>query len=171
MSVTFVIARVLHVVLGVFWAGTLVFNALFLGPAVGEAGPDGAKVMGGIIRRRFMDIMPLVALVTILTGLWMYWQHAGGFRGGWAGSPMGIGFGSGGVLAIIAFVIGVAILRPAMSQIGQLAARAGQSADAAERETLMSQVAALRKRATTAGRWVAALLAVATALMGIARYL
>jgi hypothetical protein len=171
MSVGFVVARVLHVVLGVFWAGTLVFNALFLGPAIAEAGPDGAKVMGGIIRRRFMDIMPLVALVTILTGLWMFWEHSGGFRGGWAGSPMGIGFGTGGVLAIIAFVIGVGVLRPAMAQIGQLAARAGQTGDAAEREALMAQVAGLRKRATAAGRWVAALLALTTVAMGMARYL
>jgi hypothetical protein len=171
MPLTFVVARLLHILLGAFWAGTLIFNALFLAPALGEAGPDGAKVMAGVQRRRFMDIMPIVALLTIVTGIWLYWRQSGGFSAGWSRSPMGIGYGAGGILAIVAFGIGVGVLRPAMSRIGTLAASAGQVADQAQREALMAQMAALRRRSTTAGRLVALLLALATALMGVARYL
>jgi hypothetical protein len=84
---------------------------------------------------------------------------------------MGRGYGAGGILAIIAFGIGVGVLRPTMARIGKLAAGAGQAADPAQRDALMAQIAGLRRRSTTAGRLVAALLVVATALMGVSRYL
>jgi uncharacterized membrane protein len=171
MSLDFVIARMLHILLGAFWVGTMIFNTLFLAPALGEAGPDGAKVMAGVQRRRFMDVMPIVALLTIVTGVWLYWRASGGFSAGWSRSPMGRGYGAGGILAIIAFGIGVGVLRPTMARIGKLAAGAGQATDPAQREGLMAQIAGLRGRSTTAGRLVAALLVVATVLMGVARYL
>jgi hypothetical protein len=171
MSLTLVVARLLHVLVGAFWAGTLIFNALFLAPAIGEAGPDGAKVMAGIQRRRFMDVMPLVALVTILSGLWLYWRISGGFEPSFFRTPLGLWYGIGGLLAIVGFGIGIGVLRPSMTRIGQLAAQATQAADAAQREALMAQVSGLRRRSVTAGRLVALLLAVATALMGVARYL
>lgn len=171
MPVDLLIARLLHVVLGVFWAGTMIFNALFLAPAMGEAGPDAAKVMAGIQRRRFMDVMPAVALVTVASGLWLFWRISGGFDPGWSRSRLGMAYGVGGVLAIVAFAIGVAILRPAMLRIGRLSRQAGTVTDAAERDALLAPVPALRRRSVLAGRWVAALLAVATALMGVARYL
>jgi len=171
MSLELVTLRILHVLLGAFWAGTLIFNALFLAPAMAEAGPDGAKVMGGILRRRFMDVMPLVALVTIVTGLWLYWRISGGFDPAFSRSPLGMAYGVGGLLAIVAFGIGVGVLRPSMRMIMQLAPRAQQTENDAERESLMGQVTALRRRSTMAGRAVAVLLAVATALMGVARYL
>ena len=79
MGATFMIARVLHVCLGVFWVGVMVFIAAFLGPALRDAGPDGAKVFGALLRRRMLDIIPVVALLNILSGLYLYWRVSGGF--------------------------------------------------------------------------------------------
>jgi len=171
MSIEIVIARLLHVVLGVFWVGTMIFNALFLVPAMGEAGPDAAKVMAGIQRRRFMDIMPIVALLTIVSGFWLYWKISGGFDPHWSQTRMGMAYGIGALLALVAFAIGVGIMRPAMMRIGRINAQAAQATDPAERETLLGPVTALRRRSASAGRAVALLLALATALMGVARYL
>ena len=67
MSPLMVTLRLLHIVLGVFWAGTLIFVATYLVPSVREVGPDGVKVMGAIVRRRFLDVMPAVAAVTIVS--------------------------------------------------------------------------------------------------------
>jgi uncharacterized membrane protein len=166
-----IVARLLHVLLGAFWTGTLIFNALFLVPAIGEAGPDGAKVMAGIIRRRFMDLMPVVALLTIVSGLWLYWRVSGGFDHHWMHTPTGLAYGAGGLLAMVAFGVGVGVMRPAMKKVGGLAAGAAQEGDPAKRERILGEVAGLRRRAAAAGRVVAALLAIATALMGVARYL
>ncbi|MDH5196799.1 MAG: DUF1772 domain-containing protein [Gemmatimonadota bacterium] len=171
MSIEIVIARLLHVVLGVFWAGTMIFTALFLVPAMAEAGPDAAKVMAGIQRRRFMDVMPVVALVTIVSGLWLFWRISGGFDPAWSRSRMGMAYGIGAVLALVAFGIGVGIMRPTMMRIGSIVGQAAQATDSAQRDTLMAPVPALRRRSASAGRAVALLLALATALMGIARYL
>ena len=171
MSLGFVLIRLLHILLGAFWAGTLISNALFLAPAIGEAGPDGAKVMAGILRRRFLDVMPIVALLTILTGVWLYWRISGGFDPGWSRSPIGMAYGVGGILAIVAFGTGVGVLRPAMLRIPKLAGEAAQAKDPAAREALTAQIAGLRRRSTTAGRIVALLLALATGFMAVARYL
>jgi uncharacterized membrane protein len=171
MSIELVILRFLHVLLGAFWAGTLIFTAIFLVPALGEAGPDGAKVMAGLTRRRFMDVMPVVALITIVSGLWLYWKVSGGFDHHWIHTPTGLGYGVGGLIAIVAFGIGIGVMRPAMQKIGRLGAGAAQEADPGKRESMMGQVAGLRRRSAAAGRLVAALLALATTLMGIARYL
>jgi uncharacterized membrane protein len=164
-------ARLVHVMLGVFWVGTMVFNAIFLGPAMAEAGPDGAKIMGGIIRRRFMDVMPVVALLTIASGLWLFWRISGGFDPHWMRTGVGHAYGAGGVLAIIAFAVGITVVRPTMKKVGQLAGSAQQETDAAKRQVIMIEVAGLRRRAATAGWVVAVLLALATATMAVARYI
>jgi uncharacterized membrane protein len=171
MSIELVILRLLHILLGAFWAGALIFNAIFLAPAMAEAGPDGAKVMAGLQRRRFMQVMPLVALVTILSGIWLYWRISNGFDPSFGRTRLGMAYGAGGLLAIVGFGIGIGVMRPAMMRIGTLAGAAAQATAQAEREALMAQVSALRKRAASAGRLVAVLLALATALMGVARYL
>ena len=51
MNELYLLARVTHVVLGAVWVGAIFLAAFFLMPAVAEAGPDGAKVMAGIVRR------------------------------------------------------------------------------------------------------------------------
>jgi len=170
MSIGILIARFLHILFGVFWAGTLIFNAIYLGPAMSEAGPDAAKVMAGIQKRRFMDVMPAVAIITILSGFWLYWRISGGFDPAWSRSPTGITYGIGAVLAIIALGIGVGVLRPTMMRIMRTAAEAGQATDPAHRETLMATLPALRRRSAAAGQAVALLLALTVVCMAVARY-
>lgn len=164
MDPMLVAMRLLHVGLGVFWAGALIFIALFLQPSVRDAGPDGAKVMAGIMRRRFLDIMPVVALVTILSGLWLYWRASAGFQPAYMGSPMGTTIGIGALAALAAFGIGVGVMRPAVKRAAAL------SQGAPPDDAGMAAAQALRARAATAGRIVAALLAVAVIAMAVARY-
>jgi len=169
MDILLLLARLLHIVLGTFWAGTMIFNAVFLAPAFQDVGPDAAKVAGALVRRRFMTIMPIVALVTILSGFWLYWRLSGGFDSGYMGSRQGQTLGMGAVAALVAFVIGISIVRPAMMRSGALGQRAAQAAGA-ERDALLAQVKAQRARSTLAGRWVAGLLTLALAAMALARY-
>jgi hypothetical protein len=163
------VARLLHIVLGAFWAGTMVFNAVLLAPALQDVGPDGLKVGGALMRRRMMVIMPIVALLTILSGFWLYWRVSGGFGAGYMGSPQGQTLGAGAVASIVALTIGLAVVRPAMMRAGALTQRAAQAAGT-ERDALLAQAQALRRRSTVAGRWVAGLLLLALVAMAIARY-
>ena len=171
MNLLVLTLRLLHILLGVFWAGTLIFFAAFLVPSIQDAGPDGGKVMAALQRRRFLDVMPIVAALTIISGLWLYWRTSAGFNSVWVTSPIGLALGIGGLLALVAFGIGVGIMRPAALRAGALARLVAQSPEGPERAAQASTVQQLRRRAATAGRLVAVLLTVTTALMAVARYL
>ena len=170
MGFLFLCARVLHVALGVFWAGTLIFNAAFLLPSIRDAGPDGAKVAAGLMRRRFLDIMPAVAIVTVISGLYLYWRVSGGFASAYMGSPIGITYVIGGAAALVALGFGLGILRPAMLRAAALT-QAAAGAAPEERDRALKEAQALRLRAGGAGRVVAWLLGAATVAMAIARYI
>ena len=171
MSLLILTFRLIHIVLGVFWAGTLIFFATYLVPSVREVGPDGAKVMAAIQRRRFLEIMPVVAALTILSGLWLYWRMSGGFNWAWITSPTGLAFGLGGVLSVIAFAIGVGVMRPATLRAGVIARQMAESQEWPDRDAQLALVQQLRLRSAKAGRSVALLLFATTALMAVARYI
>jgi hypothetical protein len=171
MNVLVLILRLVHITLGVFWAGTLIFFAVFLVPSVRDAGPDGAKVMAALQRRRFLDVMPTVAALTILSGLWLYWRISGGFSVAWVTSPAGLALATGGLLSVIALGIGLGIMRPAAIRAAGLAQQLAASPEGPDREAQLKVVQQLRQRTAAAGRVVAVLLTLATAMMAVARYL
>lgn len=162
------VLRLVHILLGVFWAGTVFFTTFFLNPAMTEAGPDGAKVGAALQRRRFMNIMPPVAGLTILSGLGLYWRVYG-FAPDFMRSGRGMVLGLGATAAIIGFVVGIAVLRPAMVRSGALMQSAAQ-APPAERQALLAQAQLLRTRANSASKVVAWLLILGVAGMALARY-
>jgi len=166
-----IVMRLLHVGLGVFWAGALFFMAWFLIPSVRDAGPEGAKVVQALQRRGFMTILPIAAIVTILSGVVLMWRVSAGFQPAWSRSPTGMAVGIGAVAAIIGFGIGVAVMRPATMKAGALAETLGTLADAGARDARMAEIQALRMRAAKAAQWVAGLLAIAVVTMAVARYL
>ena len=169
MDVGFLVARILHIGLGVFWAGAMIFNAAFLTPSMRDAGPDAAKVSAGLMRRGFLNVMPIVAIITLISGLYLYWRMSGGFAIAYITSPMGLMYGLGGIAALIAFILGVGIMRPSMLRAASLA-QAATAGDPETREAALSTVGALRARAAAVGQVVAWLLGAATIAMAVARY-
>jgi uncharacterized membrane protein len=169
VDLVLLLLRLLHILAGVFWAGTIFFVASLLLPAVREAGPEGNRVLLALQRRRFLDLMPVVAGVTIVTGFWLYIRSAGIPE--WAGSRVGMALGLGGVLGVVAFAIGVGLMRPATLRAGSLAAGLPEMPDGPARVERAAEILRLRQRAAGAGRVVALLLGVTTALMAVARYL
>lgn len=170
MDILQIILRLLHIVGGIFWVGATMFTALFLLPALRDAGPDGAKVMEGVARRKFMEIMPVVAILTMVSGLWMFYRASGGFNAAYFASRAGMGYSTGAAFAIIAFIIGLTVVRPSMLKAAALSKSAAQ-ATPEERGRIMSAAGVLRARAGKAGNAVVSLLIVAAAAMAVARYL
>lgn len=164
-----ILLRVLHVGLGVFWAGTIFFMASYLDPAIRATLPASGVVPQQLMQRKFMVVLPIIALITILSGFALYWRDSGGMTSDWTRSHQGMTLGIGGLAAFIAFLIGVGVLRPAQMRMMALGPQA-QKAEGAEKERLMNEVAALRNRATGALRAVAALIGVAVLCMAVARY-
>jgi uncharacterized membrane protein len=166
-----IILRFIHVVAGAVWVGMVVFTTFFLMPAVQEAGPDGGKVMAGVQRRGLMTLMPVLALATLISGIWLYVRAAAGMHAEFARSPVGMAFGLGGLAAILAWLVGMIWLRPSMMKAMALAQSLGPSTSADERQRVMAEAQRLRTRAAAASRATAWLLLFAVAAMAVARYL
>lgn len=169
MDAGMIVARLIHVVGGAFWVGAMVFVTAFLTPAIREAGPDGGKVLGGISRRRFMQIMPAIAILTILSGIYLYWRVSAGFDNDYMKSGPGHAYALGGLISILAFVIGLTITRPSMMKSMALIQSAA-SAPAEERGAIMARAEGLRTRAAKWGVVVAWMLVLAIVAMAVGRY-
>jgi hypothetical protein len=171
MFTTYLVIRVLHILLGAFWLGTAVFGAWYLLPAVADAGPDGAKVVEALQRRGWVAVTPVVAMLSIITGIWLYWRYTAGFSPDLSRSHAGMSFGIGGTCGVLAAVIGGAVLSRSLVKAGKLAAEAAGTTDATRRGALMAQALGLRRRALMAARLVSVLLVTAIVLMSIAVFI
>ena len=163
--------RLVHILLGALWVGTVFFTTVYLVPAVGDAGPAGGKVMEAMQRRGIMTLMPLVAIGTLLTGVALYWIVSDGFNPQYVHSRMGATFAAGGLLAIVAWLLGIFVMRPAMLRAGSLGQQLASTTSETERATLASELARLRARGSVAGKSVVLLVLLAAAAMAVARYL
>jgi uncharacterized membrane protein len=170
MNTSALVLHAIHVLCGVYWAGTLFFLVTLLQPSVADAGPGGGKVQQALIRRRFLEIVPLMAILTILSGIELYRRISGGFNGAWIASGSGTTLTIGAVAALVAFGIGMSVLRPSAKKVGPLTRRAQGLAEGPEREAAFAEIHRLRRRMVVGGRSVAALLAIAVITMAVFRH-
>ena len=84
---------------------------------------------------------------------------------------MGLAFGLGGLAAIVAYTLGMTVMRPSMLKAAELGQSLGPATHADERQRVTAEVQRLRSRAAAAGRVTAYLLFFAVAAMAVARYL
>ena len=169
MDLGLIFARIIHVMAGVLWVGTVYFITIYLAPTLGEMGPDAGKVMAGLMKRKFMVFLPVVAVLSVLSGFYLYWKASMGFTSDYMGSRTGMMFGTGGVLALLAFLVGMTVTRPAMTKATALGQQAA-SATPAERETMMKEAQALREKSASWSKLVLLLLLGAALAMSVARY-
>ncbi len=164
------ILRLLHIGCGIMWAGTVIFIAFFLDPAVKYSGPDGTRFMQQLVKtNRFPIVIMLLAIITVLAGSLLIWKVSGGLQTIWLSTKNGKVLTTGGVLAIIAFLIGMTVNRPAtikIAKIGKAFAGAGGPPTPAQ----LAELTVLRKRLSTASRIIAYLLIFTIVGMSVFRY-
>ena len=156
MNWLMILLRLVHIGSGAMWVGMMAFMTFYLTPALAEVGPDAAKVMKGLEKQKIMIVMPVIALLTIISGTWMFVRLSAG-PSNFAASRTGMALSIGALSAIIAFLIGVTFLRPLMM-------KATAATDPAEAQRL-------RARGAMLSQWVARLLMLALGAMAVARYL
>lgn len=165
-----IVLRLVHILSGIFWVGTIFLIAGFLMPTARSVGPESGRFMQHLmLQRRLSMFLGIAMLLTILSGFTLYARVAAATHGAWAGTAPGIGYGVGGLAAILGAVAGGAISGPAarrMAAIGQHAATSGGLS--AEQQAEMKR---LQGRAALGSRATAGLLAVAAGAMAVARYL
>ena len=165
------VLRILHILPAVFWVGGVLTFARFVFPAARAMGPAGGPFMDQLTRVRQLPRALLGAgSVATLTGLALYWHDSAGFQGPWMSSVTGMTFGTGGLLAIIALVIGMTVNSPTARQLGVLTA-AIQAQGIPPSPEQSAQMQRLQGRLGLAIQIVTVLLLLATAAMATARYL
>jgi uncharacterized membrane protein len=169
MDIALVIARIVHVLGGIMWVGSMFFVSTFLGPTVAEMGPDGGRVMAGLAKRNWMIFVPAAAILTMLAGLYLYWHVSAGFQPVYMSSGPGMTYGIGAAAAILSFVIGMTVTRPSMVKVMQLGQQMA-TADAPDRQRISETMARYRSRSETGSKVVITLLLVAVLAMAVGRY-
>lgn len=163
--------RLVHIVSGALWVGIMAFTVVFLTPALRDAGPDGAKVMAALQRRHVMVVVPILALFTLISGTWLFSRFSGGSPMVVLNSAVGLAFALGGAASLIAFLLGIALMRPATVRAAALAETLGSAKTEQERAARTAEIQRLRGRGATVGWVVVVLLVFALGAMAVARYL
>jgi uncharacterized membrane protein len=166
-----IVLRLVHVVGGIFWVGSAILTTFFLMPALAGVGPSAAQVMAALQRRRLFTALPVAAVLTILSGLRLMWLTSGGLAPGYLSSARGGTYAASGAAAIGAFILALAVVRPAAVRAGELGAKLGATATPEERAQVTAELARLRQRSALLGTVVAWVLILSAAGMAVARYL
>jgi hypothetical protein len=163
--------RCVHVVTGTLWAGGAILIAGYILPAARAAGPGGGAVLHQLttVRKLPQTLLALAAL-TVLSGVYLVWLASGGLHAGWFASRAGLGYSAGGAAALVAFLIGAGVNIPTANRIGRLT-REAQVATNVSTPAHNERLRRLAARLLWGTRAVAILVGLATAAMGIARYL
>jgi hypothetical protein len=127
--------------------------------------------MAALAKRRIPLILPIIALLTLASGTWLLMRLIGPDAAVVMRTSMGRAYGWGGVAAIVAFLLGIALMRPAMVRSLRLAEALGGATTPDERARMQTEIQRLRARAAGIGRVVTILLLIALGLMAVARYL
>jgi hypothetical protein len=166
-----ILFRIIHVGSAMIWFGGSIVASFFLQPTAQALGAAGQPFMEHLMKERKLGVLfPIVAGLTVLSGVVLYWRDSGGLQGSWITSPTGLAFTLGGLAAIVAFVGGFILIAPSIgAQVavqGELAATGGEPSPA-QRERLDRADSRLR----LAGRIDLPLLLLAGLTMAVARYL
>jgi uncharacterized membrane protein len=164
-----IILRLIHILAGVFWAGTAFLMAGFLVPTMRATGKEGGVFIQHLMReRRLHAVLGIAMLLTVLSGIAMYAKLAAATHGAWAHTAPGIAYSVGAVAAIVGGIVGAVYGGSAGRRIAAIGARIGAAGPSAEQQAEMGRLQARIRNGT---RLAAVCLAVAAGAMAVARYL
>ena len=121
--------RIVHIVTGVIWVGSLFVVVVFVQPSAAALGPTGMPFMSELRRRRFVDVVFIDALLTVIAGSFLYWHdwHENPSFGDWIGTSFGASLTVGALLAISGLIVAAALTRPTIARLVFLGKQVAES--------------------------------------------
>jgi hypothetical protein len=148
--------------------GGAVTTAYFLLPTVKATGPVGGQFAGALIQRtRLPDWLTAAGVLSVLSGLLLYWDFYAGLS--WEGFEPQVVIGIGGLLAILSLLLGFLVSRPTADRMVALG-RSIQAQGSPPTPAQVSERDALLARLTNAAMINAGLIVITVACMAIGRY-
>jgi hypothetical protein len=162
------ILRVLHILSGVFWAGSVIYLAAFVLPAVKTSGADGSRFMQNLMRTNKLPVWFAIApIVNVLVGLRLLDILSNHFSAVWLSSAYGFTLFIGGMIAIVAFLVGIAVNMPSSIGISKISTQVAGGAPTEEQVIRLTRLGNRIKNGTVA---IALLLTITVILMAMAKY-
>src|SRR5712675_2041813 len=128
--------RLIHILGGIFWVGSMVFTTFFLAPVLRSSPAMAGQVMAGLQWRRLFLALPIVALFTIVSGLRLLSIASIGFSGAYFSTPTGRTFATSAIAATVAFLLSLLVSRPGFVRIGRLGASLAAAPDDGARQQI-----------------------------------
>ncbi|HKE94044.1 MAG TPA: hypothetical protein VKB34_07040 [Povalibacter sp.] len=145
------IARMLHVIAGILWAGVVFVIVSTVMPIARQHAKDGAERWTSMISQKAGPLSGIAAIVTLLSGVYlMIVMHRGD------STMSGLLLRIGALAGVLAFILGVAVARP-------LAMKLARGTDEQGRDQM-------RRRLALSARLTAALVGIAVLCMASFRY-
>ncbi len=168
-----VVFRIVHILFGVAWVGSVFFLVMFVQPSAASIAPAGAPFMNELLgRRRLVDRIIGLAVVTIVAGLFLYWHdwHQYPSFSDWINTSFGATLTFGMVCALAALAVGLAGTRPNLMRFMALGQEVAASGGPPTPE-VGAQMAAIQNKLKVYARVSLVLLVVAVLAMSSARYI
>ena len=169
MQIELIVLRLVHILGAIIWVGAAIYSFIFLLPAIAQSGPAGGQVMMNLQKRKLFTALPIIAILTILSGIRLMQIVSTGFSASYFATGMGRTYAISGLLAIIGFLIGVVISRPGALRLQKLQASA--ASDPTSKEMVQAEIRALQSRVAMSGTVATALIVAAAMGMAVARYM
>jgi uncharacterized membrane protein len=119
-SVYMSVFRILHIMAGIAWGGSVYLLVTYVQPSAAAVGPAGAPFMGELLgKRRLVDGLIGLGSITVIGGLFLYWHdwHLYEGFGDWLDSRFGTMITIGAVSAIVALAFGIFGTRPNVKRL------------------------------------------------------
>jgi uncharacterized membrane protein len=168
--VDIIVLRLVHILSGAFWFGSVFTNFVFVQPAALALGPEGQRVMLHVLRnRRFLDAVRGAAVLTGIAGGILFLRDSGGLQPSFLFGAYGIGFTVGGVAGLLALLVFVFVGYPTTRRVVAI----GSLLEAERRPPSLEEQALLARSQRVLkplGVVVLVLVGIAAAAMATARY-
>jgi uncharacterized membrane protein len=164
--------RVLHIGTGVIWVGSLFVVVVFVQPSAATLGAAGAPFMSELRRRRFVDVVFIDAVFTVIAGSFLYWHDWHTYRNfaDWIDSSFGKALTVGALLAISGLVVAAVLTRPTIGRLVSLGKQVADSGGSPSPGTA-ARIGQLQRRLVVAESVSFSLVLLAVVAMSSARYL
>lgn len=124
----FLFFRTVHIFSAVLWVGSAIFYLFFVEPTIKLIGAAGQQFMQNlVVRRKYPLYMNTVALLTILSGVVLFYYDSGGFNLRWVNTGPGLGFTIGSLVGIAVFFVGALMIKPRGERIAALGKEIGKA--------------------------------------------
>lgn len=163
--------RIVHIGAGIAWVGSVFFFMVFLLPSARAVGGQAAPLLVYMSKhRRLTPVIATAATLNVSAGLVLYWLASDGLKASFFSTPRGLGLTVGGIAALIAYPIGVVIVRKASDRVADLGETILESGGRPTPEQ-GAEIDALQRRLHRWGWRLLGLLTIAVIAMASSRYL